>query len=102
LLFDEPTSALDPELAEDVLQCIKDVADEGNTMLLVTHEMSFAYDVAHEVVLIDDGNIIERAGAHEFFVNPQAERTKQFLGNAMKRFIWAPQAPEVNSAGAYV
>ncbi|MDR1422043.1 MAG: amino acid ABC transporter ATP-binding protein [Coriobacteriales bacterium] len=89
LLFDEPTSALDPELAEDVLQCIKDVAERGNTLLLVTHEIGFAYEVADRIVLIDGGEISEQAPTKEFFHNPQTERGKQFLINAMKRFIIA-------------
>ena len=87
LLFDEPTSALDPELAEDVLQCIREVAQEGNTMLLVTHELGFAYDVASQIVLLDEGRISEQGPIRQFFHDPQTERGRQFLANAMKRFI---------------
>jgi L-cystine transport system ATP-binding protein len=100
LLFDEPTSALDPELAEDVLDCIKEVADGGNTMLLVTHEMSFAYDVADELIFLDEGVIVEASDAKSFFTDPQTERAKQFLGNAMKRFIWAPKPAEASTPGS--
>jgi ABC-type polar amino acid transport system ATPase subunit len=89
LLFDEPTSALDPELADDVLQCIKDVAETGNTMLLVTHEIGFAYEVADKIVLLDEGVIIEQGETKTFFHNPQTDRGKLFLGKAMKRFILA-------------
>jgi L-cystine transport system ATP-binding protein len=91
LLFDEPTSALDPELAEDVLECIRHVAKEGNTMLVVTHEIGFAYDIADEVVLLDGGILVEKGRGREFFQNPQSERARQFLGNAMRRFVLAPE-----------
>lgn len=79
ILFDEPTSALDPELVGEVLQVMKDIAKEGTTMLVVTHEMSFARDVANRVIFMDGGNIVEEGTAHEIFVNPKEERTKQFL-----------------------
>jgi len=79
ILFDEPTSALDPELVQEVLGVMKKVANEGITMIVVTHEINFARDVATDVVFMDQGLIIERAPANEFFRNPREERTKQFL-----------------------
>lgn len=79
ILFDEPTSALDPELVGEVLQALKVLAQEGWTMIIVTHEMSFARDVADRVILMEGGHIIEQNTSKEFFNNPQQERTKQFL-----------------------
>lgn len=79
ILFDEPTSALDPELVQEVLTVMRAVAKEGITMVVVTHEMGFARDVATDVVFMDQGVIIERGNAKEFFRNPREERTKQFL-----------------------
>lgn len=79
LLFDEPTSALDPELVGEVLQVIGRIAKEGITMIIVTHEMAFAQDVADRVVLMDGGVIVEQGTPSELFLNPQEERTKQFL-----------------------
>ena len=79
MLFDEPTSALDPELVGEVLQVMKDLAGEGITMVVVTHEMRFANDVADEVIFMDQGKIIERSKPIEMFTNPKEERTKQFL-----------------------
>ena len=79
ILFDEPTSALDPELVQEVLGVMKKVVSTGITMIVVTHEISFARDVATDVVFMDQGNIIERASAETFFRNPQKARTKQFL-----------------------
>ena len=79
MLFDEPTSALDPELVGEVLQVMKDLAEEGITMVVVTHEMRFAKDVADEVIFMDQGKIIERSVPHEMFTNPKEERTRQFL-----------------------
>ncbi|MFD4819509.1 amino acid ABC transporter ATP-binding protein [Peribacillus butanolivorans] len=79
LLFDEPTSALDPELVNEVLQVIKELAKEGMTMAIVTHEMNFARDVADRVLMLHKGKIIEEAPSEEFFSNPKNERTKQFL-----------------------
>lgn len=79
ILFDEPTSALDPELVGEVLQVMKDIAKDGTTMLVVTHEMSFAKDVANRVIFMDGGNIVEEGTPHEIFVNPKEERTKRFL-----------------------
>jgi cystine transport system ATP-binding protein len=79
LLFDEPTSALDPELVGDVLRLIKELALEGWTMVIVTHELEFAREVAHEVAFVDGGNIIERGSPEQLLRHPQHERTKQFL-----------------------
>ncbi|KUP07911.1 arginine ABC transporter ATP-binding protein [Bacillus coahuilensis p1.1.43] len=79
MLFDEPTSALDPELVGEVLGVMKELAEEGMTMVVVTHEMRFARDVASEVVFMDGGQIIEQGSPSEIFENPTHERTKQFL-----------------------
>jgi cystine transport system ATP-binding protein len=79
ILFDEPTSALDPELVGEVLTTIRALADENRTMVIVTHEMSFARDVANRVVFIDKGVIVEQGEAKAVFANPQHERTRQFL-----------------------
>ena len=79
LLFDEPTSALDPELVGEVLAVMRDLAAEGMTMLVVTHEMSFARDVCQEVVFMNDGQVIERATPEKFFSNPQTDRAQRFL-----------------------
>ena len=79
MLFDEPTSALDPELVGEVLKVMKDLAHEGMTMIVVTHEMRFAKEVADEVIFMDDGHIVERGKPDEIFVDPKEERTKQFL-----------------------
>ncbi|WP_342473132.1 amino acid ABC transporter ATP-binding protein [Metasolibacillus sp. FSL H7-0170] len=79
ILFDEPTSALDPELVGEVLEVMKTIAKSGTTMIVVTHEMSFARDVASHVIFMDGGQIVEEGSAHEIFVQPKEERTKQFL-----------------------
>lgn len=79
ILFDEPTSALDPELIGDVLDVMKELAKEGVTMVVVTHEMSFARDVATHVIFMEGGHIIEEGDPKEFFTRPKEERTKQFL-----------------------
>jgi L-cystine transport system ATP-binding protein len=79
MLFDEPTSALDPELIGEVLKVMKDLANEGMTMVVVTHEMRFAQEAADEVIFMDGGVIVERGKPDSIFKNPQAERTKQFL-----------------------
>lgn len=79
ILFDEPTSALDPELTVEVLDTMKKLADEGTTMVVVTHEMNFARNVASRVVFMEDGVVVEEGPAKEFFENPKEERTKQFL-----------------------
>jgi L-cystine transport system ATP-binding protein len=79
MLFDEPTSALDPELVGEVLKVMKDLANEGMTMIVVTHEMRFARDVADEVIFMDQGVVVERNKPEEIFTNPKEERTKKFL-----------------------
>ncbi|MDG5495363.1 ATP-binding cassette domain-containing protein [Niveispirillum sp. BGYR6] len=79
MLFDEPTSALDPELVGEVLKVMRDLADEGATMLLVTHEMAFAREVSHKVVFLHQGRIEEQGTPDELFGNPQSERCRQFL-----------------------
>lgn len=79
MLFDEPTSALDPELVGEVLQVMKDLAAEGMTMIVVTHEMRFAREAANEVLFMDNGHIVERGKPEDIFTNPSEERTKQFL-----------------------
>jgi cystine transport system ATP-binding protein len=79
LLFDEPTSALDPELVGEVLSVIKELADDGWTMIVVTHELAFARQVATEVVFMDEGVVVERGAPSEILVAPKQERTKQFL-----------------------
>jgi L-cystine transport system ATP-binding protein len=79
MLFDEPTSALDPELVGEVLKAMKDLAQEGMTMVVVTHEMRFAREVADEVIFMDSGVIVERAIPDEIFTNPKEERTQRFL-----------------------
>lgn len=79
LLLDEPTSALDPELVGEVLEVIKNLAKEGLTMLIVTHEMSFASEVADRVIFMDDGLVCESGSPHQIFNHPQNDRTKAFL-----------------------
>lgn len=79
MLFDEPTSALDPELVQDVLNTVKELANEGWTMVVVTHEIKFALDVADIVVVMDGGEIVEQGSPQQLFKNPQHERTKRFL-----------------------
>ena len=79
LLFDEPTSALDPEMVGEVLSVMQDLAHEGMTMLVVTHEMAFARDVADRVIFMDGGVIVEQGPAHDVIDRPQQERTRQFL-----------------------
>jgi polar amino acid transport system ATP-binding protein len=83
MLFDEPTSALDPELVGDVLAVMRKLASEGMTMLVVTHEMAFARDVADRVVFMDDGVVIEQGPPAEVLSNPQHERTKEFLARVL-------------------
>jgi len=79
MLFDEPTSALDPEMINEVLDVMRDLAKEGMTMMVVTHEMGFAREVASRVVFMDEGKIIEVAPPNDFFTNPQTDRGKYFL-----------------------
>ncbi|MCQ2751755.1 MAG: amino acid ABC transporter ATP-binding protein [Coriobacteriales bacterium] len=81
ILFDEATSALDPELVREVLQVMKELAQSGMTMVVVTHEMQFARDVGDTIVLLNDGKIEEKASAYEFFNNPKSQITKDFLGH---------------------
>ncbi len=83
ILFDEPTSALDPEMVGEVLDLMKQLADQGMTMVVVTHEMGFAREVANRVVFIDEGNILEEAPPAEFFTNPKNERLKDFLSKVL-------------------
>ena len=83
LLFDEPTSALDPEMVGEVLDVMKELSNEGMTMVIVTHEMKFAKDISVLVVFIDNGVILEKGSSDDIFVHPKEERTKEFL----KRFI---------------
>lgn len=85
ILFDEPTSALDPELVGEVLSVMKTLAQEGTTMLVVTHEMSFAKDVASKVIFMDEGVIVEEGTPDEIFTNPKEERTKQFLRRILRQ-----------------
>ena len=84
MLFDEPTSALDPEMISEVLDVMVELAEEGMTMICVTHEMGFAKKVANRVIFMDAGQIIEQNDPHEFFENPQNERTKLFLSQIIQ------------------
>ena len=79
LCFDEPTSALDPELTGEVLNVIKGLASQNTTMIIVTHEMAFARDVADSIIFMDGGHILEQGDPQEVFYNPKEERTRQFL-----------------------
>ncbi len=83
MLFDEPTSALDPEMIKEVLDAMVNLAKGGMTMIVVTHEMGFAKEVADEVIFMDEGMIIERAPTKEFFANPKSDRTKLFLSQIL-------------------
>jgi general L-amino acid transport system ATP-binding protein len=83
MLFDEPTSALDPEMIKEVLDTIRGLAQDGMTMLIVTHEMAFARQVADRIIFMDEGQIIEMNRPEEFFNNPQHERTKRFLSQIL-------------------
>jgi len=83
MLFDEPTSALDPEMIAGVLDVMIELAEEGMTMVVVTHEMGFARRVADRVVFMDEGEIIEVAEPEQFFSNPQSERAKLFLSQLL-------------------
>lgn len=85
MLFDEPTSALDPEMISEVLDVMCALAKEGITMIVVTHEMGFAREVANRVVFMDEGQIVETAPPEQFFLTPQNERTKLFLSKILKR-----------------
>ncbi|MGE5582884.1 MAG: amino acid ABC transporter ATP-binding protein [Bacillota bacterium] len=83
LLFDEPTSALDPEMIQEVLDVMKNLAHEGMTMIVVTHEMGFAREVAHRVLFMDEGEILEEGSPAELFSNAKNERTRQFLSKIL-------------------
>ena len=85
LLFDEPTSALDPEMVGDVLDVMKDLAAQGLTMVIVTHEMQFAREVSDRVIFMDKGVIAEQGTPEEIFGNPKQERTQQFLSRYSNR-----------------
>ena len=86
MLFDEPTSALDPELISEVLKVMLDLAREGMTMLVVTHEMGFAREVADEMIFMDHGRIVEHGNIDEFFSRPKTERAKEFLNRILVKF----------------
>lgn len=88
ILFDEPTSALDPELVGETLEVIKKVAKKGITMIIVTHEMSFAEDVADKVVFMDGGNVVETGTPKEIFLNPREERTRKFLARILPQDMY--------------
>ena len=83
MLFDEPTSALDPEMVGEVLDVMKELARDGMTMVVVTHEMGFAREVGSRVLFMDGGNILEQNEPHAFFANPKEERTKEFLSKVL-------------------
>ena len=83
MLFDEPTSALDPEMIKEVLDVMVGLAEGGMTMLVVTHEMGFAKEVADQMIFMDEGMIVEKAGTKDFFANPKNERTKLFLSQIL-------------------
>ena len=83
MLFDEPTSALDPEMIKEVLDAMVNLAKGGMTMIVVTHEMGFAKEVADEVIFMDEGMIVEKAETNEFFANPKSDRTKLFLSQIL-------------------
>ena len=83
MLFDEPTSALDPEMVGEVLQVMKELAEEGMTMVVVTHEMGFAREVGTRVLFMDGGHILEENEPHAFFANPREERTREFLSKVL-------------------
>ena len=83
MLFDEPTSALDPEMIKEVLDAMVNLAKAGMTMIVVTHEMGFAKEVADEVIFMDEGMIVEKASTKEFFANPKSDRTKLFLSQIL-------------------
>jgi ABC-type histidine transport system ATPase subunit len=85
LLFDEPTSSLDPELVGEVLKVMKSLAEEGRTMIVVTHEMGFAREVASKVVFLHNGHIEEQGAPDEIFNSPKSERLKQFLASNLER-----------------
>lgn len=83
LLFDEPTSALDPEMVGEVLSAMKDLADDGMTMIVVTHEMGFAREVGDRIIFMDEGTVVEEGRAEEIFTNPKNDRLKDFLSKVL-------------------
>jgi general L-amino acid transport system ATP-binding protein len=83
MLFDEPTSALDPEMVKEVLEVMRSLAESGMTMVVVTHEVGFAREVAHRILLMDQGTVVEAAPPTQFFQNPQEARTKLFLSQIL-------------------
>ena len=83
MLFDEPTSALDPEMIKEVLDVMVNLAKQGMTMIVVTHEMGFAKEVADQMIFMDEGMIVEKADTKEFFANPKSDRTKLFLSQIL-------------------
>ncbi len=85
MLLDEPTSALDPELTGEVIDTLRDLAEKGMTMLIVSHEMPFAREVAEEMLFFDEGTILEKGSPRRFFTNPQSERAKKFMNRLIKR-----------------
>ena len=88
MLFDEPTSALDPEMVGEVLKVMKELANEGVTMIVVTHELDFAKEAATKVVFMDGGNVVEQGPPEEIFVSPTQERTRQFLSRYLPEFTY--------------
>ena len=86
LCFDEPTSALDPELTGEVLNVIKNLKDEGSTMIVVTHEMEFAKNVSDKIIFMADGVVEEMGTPQQIYENPQSEKTKAFLANSLEKF----------------
>jgi polar amino acid transport system ATP-binding protein len=89
MLFDEPTSALDPEMVGEVLLVMRDLVRDGMTLVVVTHEMGFAREVAHRVLFMDQGRVLERAEPHEFFNHPRHPRAQQFLADIRSPFARA-------------
>lgn len=89
ILFDEPTSALDPELIGEVLNVMKELAKEGTTMIVVTHEMQFAQDVTNKVIFMDGGKVVEEGTPKEIFIHPKEERTKQFLRRVIPNYDYS-------------
>ncbi len=85
IILDEPTSALDPELTGEVIDALRDLAKKGTTMLVVSHEMSFAREVADEMIFLDEGMIVERGQPELFFTNPSSERARRFMARLIKR-----------------
>lgn len=88
ILFDEPTSALDPEMVSEVLDVIKSIAHNGITLVIVTHEMSFAREVSDKIIFFDNGTILEQGNPKDFFLKPRKERTKQFLKRFSDSFVY--------------